>query len=317
MSKANPYFSVVIPLYNKQSHVKETIETVLSQTFQNFEIVVVNDGSKDDSVKIVQTIQDERIRIIHQENQGVSVARNNGIKEAKTEYIAFLDADDIWLPHYLQTIYNLTIDFPAAGMYATSYELVNSSGEHKKLNIQALPSADYIGIIPNYFKSVSLGDFIVWTSAVCIPRKIFMENNIWFPVGEKYGEDQHLFARIAMLFDIGYNTKICALYMIETENNTSSSIMKEQEPLNSILILKNYRNTMSNKELLNYFNKYIKKHNAIFISLNIQNNKKIYALKQIFKYELSSKDILKFLFIIAIPKFLYKSLKMIKEKIKG
>lgn len=88
MNKTKPYFSVVIPLYNKQSHVKETIQTVLAQTFQDFEIVVVNDGSKDDSVKIVEAIQDDRIRLIHQENQGVSVARNNGIKEAKAEHIA-------------------------------------------------------------------------------------------------------------------------------------------------------------------------------------------------------------------------------------
>ena len=97
MNENQPYFSVVVPLYNKQSHVRETIETILSQTYQDFEIVVVNDGSKDDSLKIVESIKDSRLRIINQENQGVSVARNNGIKASKAEYIVLLNDNDIVL----------------------------------------------------------------------------------------------------------------------------------------------------------------------------------------------------------------------------
>lgn len=230
-NEAKPFFSVVIPLYNKQNYVKETIETVLSQTFQNFEIVVINDGSNDDSVKVVESIQDERIRLIHQENQGVSVARNRGIKEAKAKYIAFLDADDLWLPEFLQTIYELIQKFPDAGMYATQYENIDSQGKRKSIKLKDLPSNEYIGILPNYFKSLCLGDNPTWTSAICIPKKIFIENNIWFPVGEKYGEDIHVWARIAMLFDIAYDTKVCALYVIEAENNTIASIQRETEPL--------------------------------------------------------------------------------------
>ena len=107
ISENRPFFSVVIPLYNKQNYIKETIKSVLNQTFQNFEIVVVNDGSKDDSIKIIESIQDYRIKLVHQENSGVSVARNMGIKEANAKYIAFLDADDLWLPEFLQTIYEL------------------------------------------------------------------------------------------------------------------------------------------------------------------------------------------------------------------
>lgn len=117
-----PFFSVVIPLYNKQNYIKETIKSVLNQTFQDFEIVIVNDGSKDDSVKVVESIQDDRIKLVHQENSGVSVARNMGIKEANAKYIAFLDADDLWLPEFLQTIYELIQNFPDAGLYATAYK---------------------------------------------------------------------------------------------------------------------------------------------------------------------------------------------------
>ena len=88
--------SVVIPLYNKEKYIKRAIESVLNQTFQKFEIIVVNDGSTDKSAEIVQNIKDPRIRLINQKNAGVSAARNRGIQEAKYEYIAFLDADDFW-----------------------------------------------------------------------------------------------------------------------------------------------------------------------------------------------------------------------------
>ena len=74
ISENRPFFSVVIPLYNKQNYIKETIKSVLNQTFQDLEIVIVNDGSKDDSVKVVESIQDDRIKLLHQKNSGVSVA---------------------------------------------------------------------------------------------------------------------------------------------------------------------------------------------------------------------------------------------------
>src|SRR5690554_5521626 len=95
-------FSVVIPLYNKELSISNTIQSVLDQTFQNFEIVIVNDGSTDNSVKEVEKFDDKRIRLIHQENQGVSAARNRGIKEARYEWIAFLDGDDLWEKEHLE-----------------------------------------------------------------------------------------------------------------------------------------------------------------------------------------------------------------------
>jgi glycosyltransferase involved in cell wall biosynthesis len=313
MIENKPYFSVVMPLYNKQSHVKEAIETVLIQTFQDFEIIVVNDGSKDDGVKIIEDMQDSRIRIIHQKNQGVSAARNNGIKEAEAKYIAFLDADDVWLPKFLETIHKMTINFQDAGIYATQYELVDNSGQHTQLNIKALPSNDYIGVIPNYFKSITLGDNLVWTSAVCIPKKIFVENDIWFPVGEKYGEDQHVWARVAMLFDIVYNTNICALYNTETENNTTGSILKEKNPHDSILSLRKFRKVVKNEEKLNYLDKYIQKHVANFIFLNMKNDNKRHAIKQIFEHELSAKNKFFLFFLFFCPIRIYPFLKKIRS----
>ena len=93
-------FSIIIPLYNKQESVTASVQSILDQTFQEFEIVVVNDGSTDASVERLKEIEDPRIRLIEQQNQGVSVARNTGIAHACNRYIAFLDADDLWHPDY-------------------------------------------------------------------------------------------------------------------------------------------------------------------------------------------------------------------------
>lgn len=90
--------SVIIPLYNKANYIKTTIESVLAQTYKDLEVIVVDDGSTDSSTEIVENIADDRIRLIRQSNAGVSAARNAGLKEAEGEWIAFLDADDEWLP---------------------------------------------------------------------------------------------------------------------------------------------------------------------------------------------------------------------------
>ena len=102
--------SIVIPLYNKAAVICRTMESVKQQIFSDFEILIVNDGSTDDSLSVLMDFLSENeavfknsVRLIEQENKGVSAARNQGIKEARGEIIAFLDADDEWLPDYLKT----------------------------------------------------------------------------------------------------------------------------------------------------------------------------------------------------------------------
>ncbi len=97
-----PKVSVVIPLYQSENFICETIRSVQAQTFTDFEVVVVNDGSSDLGAALADGMQEPRLRIVHQENRGLAGARNSGIRNAKGEYIAFLDADDLWLPEKLQ-----------------------------------------------------------------------------------------------------------------------------------------------------------------------------------------------------------------------
>lgn len=316
ISENRPFFSVVIPLYNKQNYIKETIKSVLNQTFQNFEIVVVNDGSKDDSIKIIESIQDYRIKLVHQENSGVSVARNMGIKEANAKYIAFLDADDLWLPEFLQTIYELIQNFPDAGLYATAYKKRKENGEENEINIQGLSSKEYEGYLPNYFESIVKGDNLVWSSATCIPKKVFIENDIWFPVGEKYGEDLYVWARVAMKFAIAYSTKICSIYKIEAENNTINTILKEKEAHKSFLMMIDFRDSIKDEKLLFYFDKYIEKLLKGFVYRNILRGDKIYAFKQMFEYRLSFKYKIIFIMLGLLPVFSYKFLQNIRNSLK-
>ncbi|MFA6873908.1 MAG: glycosyltransferase family A protein, partial [Bacteroidaceae bacterium] len=113
--------SVIIPLYNKERYIKRAICSVLNQSFGNFEIVVINDGSTDNSASIVESIDDTRIKLINQKNTGVSAARNKGIAESKYDFIAFLDADDEWKENHLAIIASLIEKYPLCGVFATSY----------------------------------------------------------------------------------------------------------------------------------------------------------------------------------------------------
>ena len=121
-------FSIIIPLYNKANYITKTIQCVLKQTVQSFEIIIVNDSSTDNSLNIVSNIQDERITIYTKPNGGVSSARNYGIKKAKFDYIVFLDADDLWEEDFLSSINQLIQRYPQAGMYCTGFnKIINIS----------------------------------------------------------------------------------------------------------------------------------------------------------------------------------------------
>lgn len=125
--------SVIIPLYNKENCIEYTLNSILSQSYKDFEIVVVNDGSKDNSVAVVKSIKDSRIRVINKDNEGVSKTRNRGIQEAKGEWVLFLDADDTMENGCLQSLVELAKQFPQANILCgnfitrTEKEDINSS----------------------------------------------------------------------------------------------------------------------------------------------------------------------------------------------
>ena len=142
-------FSIIIPLYNKADYIAETLKSVLNQTYCDYEVIVVNDSSTDNSLEVASSFQDERIHIYTKENEGVSAARNYGIMHAKYDYIAFLDADDIWESDYLECQKKLIGTYPDAGIYSTAFYSLEK-GKRKLRNVLINEHIHFL--VHDYFK---------------------------------------------------------------------------------------------------------------------------------------------------------------------
>ncbi|MBP8793111.1 MAG: glycosyltransferase [Lutibacter sp.] len=123
--------SIIITLYNKQACILDTVNSVLNQTNKNFELIIINDGSTDNSLSIVSAINDIRIKIYSKSNGGVSAARNDGIIHSVGDYILFLDADDILYPNCLEVFYNLILNFPLIEIYTANFEMIEAESKVK------------------------------------------------------------------------------------------------------------------------------------------------------------------------------------------
>ncbi|MBN3518749.1 glycosyltransferase family 2 protein [Algoriphagus lutimaris] len=186
-------FSVIIPLYNKASFISRAIDSVMYQTFQEFEIIVVNDGSTDGGEKLPENYKTDRIRVIHQENQGVSAARNAGIAQARCSFVAFLDADDYWHKDYLKITSEAIKKFQDVGVIGSHYS-------HEELpevveNPEVLP-------LTNYFSKAIHNTF--YSSSSTIIRKDFFDSNEGFKTYLKIGEDLDLWFRTIAFFGKAY-----------------------------------------------------------------------------------------------------------------
>ena len=187
-------FSFVIPLFNKQSYIHQTISSALAQRYQDFEMLIVDDGSTDESIEVVNSIKDSRIRIVTQKNAGVSVARNRGIHEANGEWICFLDADDWQHPSYLEKVVELINMFPHVDAVATRFKRIPDS-EHWSPEIWPLQPPHY-EIIDNLPKRWMQG-IPFFTGSIVIRKALLSTLNPCFPVGESCGEDLDLWFRVA------------------------------------------------------------------------------------------------------------------------
>jgi glycosyltransferase involved in cell wall biosynthesis len=221
--------SVVIPLYNKKNYIGRAIRSVLMQTIEDFEIIIIDDGSIDGSSDVVKTFLDSRIRLISQENQGVSVARNNGVRNSRSDFITFLDADDEWLPNHLKTLLRLRNEYPFAGAFTTAYKIFEPNGKIRSARYQAIPKNPKEGLIPNYFKSASLGDSPMNSSSIGIPKIIFNEL-IGFPEGVWWGEDMDLFGKIALKYPIAFSWEFGAIYHWDVSSRVCGIPSFEPEP---------------------------------------------------------------------------------------
>ncbi len=241
-------FSVIIPLYNKAPYVAKAISSVLAQTFTDYELLIVDDGSKDDSYEIaLKTIEGHQNNcyLFRQENAGVSMARNNGVAVSRGEYLCFLDADDWWESTFLEEMDNLIKNFPDAGIYGTNYVIVNETKRKTRVAQIGVEEGFEKGYI-NYCKAYSKTSYMpLWTGAVCVPRGVF-ENMEGFPIGVKLGEDFILWVRIAIKYKVAFLSKPLAYYNqdVEVANRGVGHLYKpEEHMLWNLKILEKEENT--------------------------------------------------------------------------
>ena len=210
---APPAISIVMPLYNKAGQVLETIASVTAQTLSDWELVVVDDGSTDDGAAQVRDLKDARVRVVSQANAGVSAARNRGIELARADLVAFLDADDLWLPGFLAAILALQADFPEAHWFATGYEICPAQGAAYSTRLRG-SSADFSrGLLPDYFNVALASDPPVWSSATAVRRNAIQAIG-GFQEGIDSGEDLLTWARLAVRYPLAYDARPLAVFVV-------------------------------------------------------------------------------------------------------
>ena len=232
-------FSVIIPLYNKVPYVRKALESVFAQTYTDFELIIVDDGSTDGSAEIAEAILHEvkgkensgaetngyklspiNYKLIRQANSGVSAARNAGVAQAHAEYVVFLDADDRWEPTYLERMAQLIKDYPDAGLYASNYVYYKPGKTHVALNIPT----GYINYPKAYYESDAMP---VTSITAIIPRKVYDEMG-GFPLGIKLGEDFLLWSKIALRYPVAFLNEPLAWY-----NNDVPAILRATRNLHA------------------------------------------------------------------------------------
>jgi glycosyltransferase involved in cell wall biosynthesis len=216
-----PLISVIIPLYNKDFSIKRTLESVLSQTFSDFEIIIVNDGSTDKSVEKVQQFSDARIQLFHQKNEGAAAARNLGIKKASGSLIAFLDGDDIWFENHLEELAKLYNTFPDCGLYCSRYLMKISENNTISVSYKDSVQDNFRGVLPDYFAS-SMKFRVGLTSALAIPKNILNANLLFNPEVSS-GQDLELFTKIAILYSVAITGTFTVEYNFSLENQLSKT----------------------------------------------------------------------------------------------
>lgn len=188
----------------------------------------MDDGSSDNGVDVVLSSEFTQVRIVQQNNQGVSVARNHGVAFARNDYVTFLDADDRWLPFYLEEMAQLIHKYPQVGIYASRYQCIEDGEAYVDPKIWLQQANPKGMLMNNYFEIASKGDLPFMISSTVVSKTLF--NQIGgFPAGEKIGEDQDFFVRAALNGPIAYTPNIHLFYHKDTENKATLLNIPEQE----------------------------------------------------------------------------------------
>lgn len=311
-----PFFSVIIPLYNKAPYIQRALESVLTQTYTNFEVVVVDDGSSDGGEVIVSNINHHKIHLISQKNAGVSAARNTGAKEAQYEYLAFLDGDDTWEPNFLLELVKLITNFPNAGIYGTSNSFIYPNGKKVAEDFSYLFNGKEQGLLEDYFglfAQIQKSPFS--NSNLCIPKKIYQEFG-GYKVGVKLTEDSDLWCRIALKYPIAFNTLPLANYYLDISGSTVGIF----EP-HEFQVAKTLRNALVNNAVEKKYIPSVKKlivfQKLSLIKRALLTGNKSFALSKITDFEILTyypKEYIQCVIALMIPTKIFDIIRKAKHK---
>ena len=212
-----PTISVIIPVYNGQKTIKETIESVLYQTFADFELIVVNDGSQDATIELVNSINDSRIKVFSYPNAGVSASRNRGLDKAQGEFISFLDADDLWTLDKLEAQLKALQENPQAALAYSWTDWIDESG-------QFLRPGGHIKVNGRAYDKLLVRDFIESGSNPLI-RKQALDTVGGFEGSITHGEDWEMWLRLAACYEFVAVSSPQVLYRVYPES-ASFDILK-------------------------------------------------------------------------------------------
>lgn len=223
------FFSVVIPLYNKEKYVENALKSILNQTFTDYEVLIINDSSTDKSVEKVIPFLSEKIKLIHHsENKGLSASRNTGIEKATTNYITFLDADDLWKPTFLETIHRLIINFPEARIFGTNYEEVYQNKTYQPHNGSDTLPKNFEGYI-NFFK-INVKQGIYNHGSVCVAKEVYEKVGNYDETID-FAEDLDFNIRANFNFKLAYSNCVGMSYFMNRGIQiTTSSIIGKSVP---------------------------------------------------------------------------------------
>ena len=291
-------FSIIIPVFNKQQFIYKTIQSVLNQTIADFEILIINDGSTDNSEFEILKFNDFRIRYFNQKNNGVSKARNMGIRNAKGQYICFLDADDLWNSDFLETFRKYIALVPNQKVFSSQFEVETS----KKIFLPtySIKKTNDFEVV-NFFKA-SFKESVLWTSCAVFEKSVFDKVGV-FDEQIKKGEDTDLWIRIGLNYEIVFIWKVLAKYGFD-----ESSISRNFHYWLEELTFEKYKVAeKKNADLKKYLdlNRY-----SVAIKCKIIGNKNEFKK---YKNEILYKNLtLKKQFLLLLPSYLLKKLIKIK-----